>query len=562
MTTTPATPDVLTAPVAPAAKPATEKHDLRCPRCGSGSVKTSRTTMNATYSGQPAKDAYDYVKRHEYYCTECYLVESCTDDQPEFVAKRGRWRNPIFVDTYSHEDYARQLRETIERREANEKKRTWPQDPVSAGVPFYRELLADRGDRAVPEHPELFAQILADPEDDTLRRKYATWMNTQAPARWRTRESVARGAPEWHESPSNPADVAWFIEAQLNTHDALRADPKAALAPFWLRDGYQFDPDEMRLPFVAEYGTHELSVTDDFTEQRFFVRGFIEHVAIKARAFLDFAAFLYELAPLRHLTLTYCPPVLGELLASPHLDRIRTLILPNRMLRNEHTRLNALTDDHVAALALSPHLGRVNFLDLEDNEALTIRALDHLALSPHLRALSYVGADVYGYSRAYGSMGDYRQTLYQRRVDTWRDELEARHGYLPWLHPEDHYGTPTPLFEAVTAHPVGDDTFRPDLAARRRARLPAEVDLALSNCLYPDGSLRERTLRVSLPTGPLLATLERAAPDPDLPELRALVTLTVDDGAPLPAYDVATRANVTLRPRTTATVGARIPRPR
>ena len=43
---------------------------------------------------------------------------------------------------------------------------------------------------------------------------------------------------------------------------------------------------------------------------------------------------------------------------------------------------------------------------------------------------------------------------------------------------------------------------------------------------------------------------------------RALVTVTLDDGAPLPAYDVATRSNVTLRPRATATVGARIPRHR
>jgi hypothetical protein len=78
--------------------------------------------------------------------------------------------------------------------------------------------------------------------------------------------------------------------------------------------------------------------------------------------------------------------------------------------------------------------------------------------------------------------------------------------------------------------------------------------------MTPDGELHDRALIVPLPSGRVVATLERATPDPELPDLRTLITLTVQQTiAPVRAYDHATRAVVELRARVTATIG--IPTP-
>lgn len=533
----------------------------RCPTCGSDNIRWDTFAHAMTHSGQPRPiDYYDRVKQWDFTCLVCGFSETGFDNEAKLDDIMARWRNPA-CPPYTAAEIKRDTDYIIAKGEENDRKRTWPRDPVS-GVEYYQakrtKRLADEYSRALPENLGLLADILARPEDDGLRRAYAAWMKMQPPA---LRRSQYPNAPI-RESSSNPADAAWFINAQLDVYDALRANPKADIAPFMHDrvDGYQGSLDRLRGGIVLGYGEYDIFSVTGFTDNHFFVRGFIEHLAVKAKAFLTFAEFLYTLVPLRHLTLTYCPAVLDGLAASPHLARIRSLDLPNRMLNNEYTRLNDLTDAHVQTLAGSPHLAGLRYLDLEDNEALTVRALDHLALSPHLRSLSHVRLDLYSYHRTHGAFGAHTRTLGLRRLDEWRAPLEARHGYLPWLHPEEHYGSPTPDLEAVDAHPVGDPAVRPDLDARRRARLPAAAELALSACLHPDGTLRARSLEVDVPGGHLAATLDRAAPDPDLSDLRALVTLTIRRAtAPLRAWDATTRANLDLAPGATVTLGVRLP---
>jgi hypothetical protein len=543
------------------------KEKLRCPKCGSYHVTQRSVSVNKTHSGGKARDGWDYVKLHERMCHACDEFNAITDDDPACRATLDRWNNPAYVNTYTPEDLRRDIKANIRAQDEAERNITWPpSDPTRRE--FYEKQHAERlrearedYRRSVPENEELLAAILADPDDDALRRQYAAWMRVQPPATRRAREYRGGWVEELYESSSSPELAAWYIDAQLNVHEAFRKDPRTDVRPLLLRNGYQRELLPLRAGLVGGYGNYDLFTVNDFTEQWFYVRGFIEHLAIKAPAFLTFADFLYQLAPLRHLTFTYSRPVLSELMASPHLARLHSIFLPNRMPTNHYTRLNELTDDDVRVIAQSPHLGKLAYLDLEDATDLTPRALDHLALSLHLTSLSCLRLDVYAYDRVWGNYGDYRQRLIEHRIERWRDELEARHGYLPWLHPEEHYGTPAPIFEMVTAHPVGRADFRPDVAARCRPRLPPALADALTAALAPDGTLRDRSLVVPLPTGRLVATLEHAHPDPQLPDLRTLVTLTFQTvPQPFPVYDFATQRTITATPRTTATLG--VPRTR
>jgi len=557
-------------PLTPAEPP--EVPEYHCPRCGSTrAVGRLGTTERA--SGTGPGSTYEAVTRAFMTCEDCKLTEDLLDDiagHDAYVVAIQRWRNPTFDQTkpyYSTLDFHAETRDRMLKADARDRSRSWPDDPVD-DLAYYEEKHSkyQRRDRAdglyLPENDALFENVLANPEDRALRWEYATWLNEQPPS---LRKADNGG---WRPSSAEPKYDAWDMTAQLRTWDALQVDPKADVA------SYMFNPDEnyqttilkLRGNYESVGKHHFLGV--NFVDQIWYICGFIEHVAIKAPAFLRFAKFLYSIAPLRHLTLTYAKTAMAVLAASPHLARIRTLILPNRMLNNEYTRLNELVDDDIAVLASSPHLADLKLLDLEDNERLTIRAFDHLALSPHLPSLSHVALNVYYYDREFGRFGSYRRKLAERRNELWRDELEARHGYLPWLHPDEHYGVPEPLLEQVNAHPVGVASFRPDVAARRRAHLPRYIVDAIRTCVVIDGhiELQNRSLTVPLrgpdgePTGRLDATLESVIPDPDIPDLRALVTLTIDHlevPAPraLSVYDHGTGDNVVLAENQTIIVG-------
>lgn len=547
--------------------------EYRCPRCNSTRA-VGRLGTSERVSGTGPGSTFEAVTQAVMICEDCRFREDLVDDQAghdSFVIAIQRWRNPEFDAAkpyYSSIDFHSETRTRMLRADARDRNYTWPKDPVG-DVDRYQRLHAQYQQEGreegleLPENDALLAQIIANPDDGALRWEYAAWLEQQP----RSRRRDDRGG--WYESSRDPKLTAWEITAQLQTWDALRADPKADVAKYMYKadEKHQTDIKGLRPGNIGRH--HFLGV--NFV-QFFYVRGFVEHVSIKAPVFLQFAPFLYSLAPLHHLTLTYSKPVMAALAASPHLARIRTIRMPNRVNDNEYTRLNDLVDDDIAVLASSPQLANLTLLDLEDNDQLTIRAFDHLALSPHLRSLSHVALEIYRYGRAFGRFGPHERTFLERRNETWRDELEARHGYLPWLHPEEHYGVPHPLIEPVTAHPVGDASFRPDVAARRRAALPAYIADAIAACVIVDGriALRDRALAVQLrnaegdPIGRLVATIVSVRADPALPDLRALVTLTIQQlvvpagqaprGA-IAAYDHTSGANMPLAPNQTLTVG-------
>jgi len=422
-----------------------------------------------------------------------------------------------------------------------DRNRTWPPELKFVNTTQmrdeWRRARATEYPKRYPESPSLLAEIIAHPDDDSARRIYAAWMHPQ---------------PEL--SPLTPPDViAWFIGAQLDMASALRANPTADIGHFLQESSTaRHTVCSARAGIIPGYGRWEIESVRQLTDSWQFFRGFIEHVAMKAKYFLMFAEEIYSLAPIRHLTLTYCGEHIEELAASPHLARIRSLNLPNRMLNNHYTRLNELTDEHIRVLASSPHLGKLAYLDLEDNTALTPRALDHLASSTQLPSLSHVRLDLYDYHRQWGEWGDYQRTLSTRRTVDWTVELEDRHGYLPWLHADEHYGSWEPDVEAVVEHPVGDAAFRPDVAALRHPPLPPALVTALRERIdLRDHTIRDAALVLALPEGRLVATLEQATPEGP----RTLVRLTVQQGLPgLQLHDVATGRLVAATARTTLTL--------
>ncbi|CAN5885941.1 hypothetical protein BH11MYX2_BH11MYX2_07390 [soil metagenome] len=133
----------------------------------------------------------------------------------------------------------------------------------------------------------------------------------------------------------------------------------------------------------------------------------------------------------------------------------------------------------------------------------------------------HVRLDVYSHSDDTGRFGI--QTEKGAAIDllaTWTDELEARHGYLPWLHAEEHYGTRTPNEERVTEHPIGKES-RPRLALSLVDAIAGRID---SN----RRTIRDRALIAQIPHGRLVGTLETVAKHSTIePDVAVLVTMSV-----------------------------------
>lgn len=314
------------------------------------------------------------------------------------------------------------------------------------------ERAAELGPPDYLESADLVARVVAAPDDDQPRWAYVAW-------------HAAQGGGEGGASRA----IAAHVTGQLRVAEAFRRDPLADVRGLLDRTR-QREVSEM-LASYRQGGPLGLTATDRATyildsdgivRDRFYLRGFTEHVTIKATRFLEIAEELYGLAPIRHLTLTYCKGadhtddgVLDALLDSPHLDRILTLTLPVRLVSNHYTELNRLTDRDLGKLARSRHLRRLAMLDLVDQRALTLGGFDALAESTELPALSAVTHDLHHYYRVLGNWGEFRHEIEARPLRNYADEIERRHGReIPWLRPLDHYGTETPDREIVAEHPV------------------------------------------------------------------------------------------------------------
>jgi uncharacterized protein (TIGR02996 family) len=457
--------------------------DLRCPRCGGTNVSPHMTPLMP----QVEADIWAPVREESYQCSDCRLLESKLNNADDYEEFRNRWNDPFKIMT--PEELQASSEELQRLYEERDRSWTWPLE----------DLVTDREQRAIklteerrhsdymiwaaqqqglelPEYKygfpvgeEYIARVLKRPDEDAPRSEYAEWLRVYD-------TEAARNSAE-------------FVEWQLRLAETLRADPRADIRP-QLPDGVfsprEPGPDDLpdqpwwrypggdckygRIPGTGEKGLGEsikVLIAEGLIDRSQYFRGFVEHVAIRAARFLEIADELYGLAPIRHLTLTYCKGLdhqdqgLWEaLLESPHLDRIRSLRIPVRAfgMDNEYTVLNRLADEDLERLAASAHLQGLAYLDLEDADRLTVRAFDALAASPSLPALSFVRHDLHRYGRAasftFGDFGKDVRELVDRPLARYAPELEARHGRIVWLHPVENYGTETPDLEAVVEHPV------------------------------------------------------------------------------------------------------------
>ncbi len=461
---------------------------LRCPRCGSNEVSRHMTPLPPGES-----NPWSPVREEGYMCGACRLIEACFTDAvlKDYEAFRVRWNDPIEVVSpeqrrawsdanqryYEEQDRAwtwpeeRHVTTREQRAQKLEEERTWS---------AYDVRVSQRRGEQLPEYKYGFpvgetytAAVLANPDDDAPRWAYARWLRTFD-------TDAARNSAE-------------FVEWQLRMAESLRADPRADIKAqfpeqvFSRREkGPDHIPDQLwwRYPGsaceqrqVGDYrGLGEATVVfleEEIISRGFWVRGFKEHVAIKAARFLEIADELYSLAPIRHLNLTYCKGLDHKdsglwkaLLDSPHLDRIRALKFPVRIFGqdNEYTELNRLTDADLQLLAASSHLRGLRYLNLEDERRLSIHAFDALAKSPHLPELSFVGHDILSYGSAvagtaWGNLGRPTREVIDRPLERFAAELEAHNRRrIVWLHPVENYGTETPDLEAVVEHPVATQT--------------------------------------------------------------------------------------------------------
>jgi uncharacterized protein (TIGR02996 family) len=190
---------------------------------------------------------------------------------------------------------------------------------------------------------DLLAAIRARPDEDTPRLIYADWLDeNKQPDRAefiRVQCALARG---------NEYD-ADRVELQLREQQLLTASRKSAWG--------------------------ELPVKP--VKEKTFARGFVDSISAHAATFLAGTGALFDAVPVRELRPLKIGPAWSQLLASPHLLRVRALDLHS----------SAISRKRAAELADSPNLAGLHELNLGANGTFGADGLRAVLASPHLREL-------------------------------------------------------------------------------------------------------------------------------------------------------------------------------
>ncbi|WP_443083998.1 hypothetical protein [Verrucosispora sp. WMMA2121] len=224
---------------------------------------------------------------------------------------------------------------------------------------------------------ELYAAILADPDDLDLRRRYADAIETTDPERAELIRLDLEGADGTREM--------LFLHRRI--HPRL-ADPVAHLLVDWrIRNGL------------------------------------IESVTMTARTLIDHGDEVWAHHPVRHLVLTEAAGLMTDIAQVACLDRLVALDL----------RGNPIGDDGLATLVDSPHLRRIRWLGLA-RCGIGPAGAETLAATRNLPALRYVDLrrnPVEVTAQGHGQHIDGSPVWVE--MPPLGQELIARYGPLPWL---------------------------------------------------------------------------------------------------------------------------------
>jgi uncharacterized protein (TIGR02996 family) len=236
----------------------------------------------------------------------------------------------------------------------------------------------------------LHAAVLENPDSDAPRLAYADAVARTDPARAdliRMQLEISR----MRRDEANPAILDGRVRTLLKKHkDAWAKDLAGVRGVKWIG----------------------------------FERGFPEHVHMSARDFVDHGAGLFARARIRHLDLLEVKPHAAELFRSPLLGRIHTLWLWRA----------DVGDDEVLALAASPHLGNLRWLDLSGNR-ISEAGLEALAASTNLPALQvlFFADNLVPDPTPQVGESDWNGAASWRYVTPTAQGLEARFDRKPWL---------------------------------------------------------------------------------------------------------------------------------
>ena len=242
------------------------------------------------------------------------------------------------------------------------------------------------------EETILLKAVLDDSDNDAPRLRYADWCEQQSDEAIRARAEFIRTQIKLVNQFSSMSYEQWFDAAHLVEK---------------LRDTHRLDWAGTLVRLVEEYA---------------FDKGFIAFVKMSGGGFLEHAPQLFDLAPIRHLKLTEVRSVADELFVSPHLSKIISIDMERCNLENRHLEM----------LAASPVLENLKWLSVAENN-IGFDGIDALAASALSKQLVYVNF----YGNPVDPGGQY-STDNEFIMDSWLPEagkqLEAKHGYLPWLH--------------------------------------------------------------------------------------------------------------------------------
>lgn len=242
---------------------------------------------------------------------------------------------------------------------------------------------------------DLYAAILADPDDMTLRLRYADTVNATDP------------------------DHAELIRLQIeydrtNLTDHRLPDPEIGRM------------ERLRLRLTPLLGAPLAPLVGAWEVRR----GFAELIELPGADFLRHGPEIYRRAPVRHALLTDVDTALvPALAASPLLARLSSLSLSH----------NPIGDDGIRALLGSPYLTKIRWLGLMNCDIGPVgvdafaSAVPHVM--PNLRFLRFGRnrADLVPYGM--GSDAVSGQDPIEVHVPGIADRIAAEHGPLPWLDP-------------------------------------------------------------------------------------------------------------------------------
>jgi uncharacterized protein (TIGR02996 family) len=300
----------------------------------------------------------------------------------------------------------------------------------------------------VVDNEALRRAVIECPDDDAPRQAYAAWMTAQD-----------------HEFART---IGAFVTAQLRVAQAFRTNRRVDVSMLRSWSGTTAfvstadfrAGDSLRPWFLDDLGS---LISMGLVGWPQVYRGFVERVGVRAARFLEIAGELFSLAPVRQLVVIGVPEVVDELAACPHLGRIRSISL------TRYGQEDDLTDDVLRRLIASPHLANLAHLRLVHQRRLTPRAYEDVVTAPTLPRLSsfevYEPAVSWGHQEpaTYDPRGRFERMIVHdtpipaMRPKGWIAALEHAIGYVPCVHPEDHYDRDVVDIEAIVEHPIALD---------------------------------------------------------------------------------------------------------